>query len=775
MSLGGGRARWLAGITVAAVLSVLWSHPARAWYFPEHAELTRLALRDYAPASATRAIQSVVRDAYYDGLDLCPEATTALHALETSGDAVTCIPYGALPAIAADHANTVVDLRATLSTPIHRLWPASNAVLGALLTKAAKDTWESFQDSAPTDVVRGWTADIARQRSSRGARPPATLSPRDYVRSLDVALFSIDSQYVSRAKNAKTHFHDPTSTIEVTLAQAAVGDLDNALAQALAHHARSLQLAARSRIEPDALAKRAQRTEALLEHAFAVHFIEDGLASGHIVTDPAVAVDQRRAQRHDYFNRQGVAVTRSLAKVRCDSPPPLAQWSGAGLDLCWVAHGDGFASSDDRLYVGEAVARLQTAFALALESDLVAEGEAATAKMKREIDTRVGAPECQNWSAEREPDEGCDIAWETALLDPTPALTGQYPVGVMGATGAERVASWALLTRRRFMAALKVLRDSAPLLAANAGLASVQPGVLNESVVGSPLDALRTPPTPTSAVCPAPPPCPPPGLSPPVAPASPTPPAAGSEGLPKDAQVGQCPAAHACVPSSDVIGFLWLPLLTAWPDAQADATTLEGTDSFGRGIKLQVLASLAATYEAPFQNDSSLVAWAGIGGGVSYTAQGVFPRRHTRAIFELNAGVAQGVTVAGEADRFRSLGVLEVRAPVTTLLLYGIASTFRSAVPLRILGRDFTFGLLGGRAYWLFAGDRPRLNGWDLEIFNFLLSPSESPRPEASADLLESEGRVRIGWRSDNGGLALSSIFGGSFVVALEINSGLFF
>ncbi|HLK38969.1 MAG TPA: hypothetical protein VKU41_19545, partial [Polyangiaceae bacterium] len=137
-------------IAAAAGLAVLLGgSPARAWYFPEHAELTRLALRDYASPSVVESLQRVMVDARGDGLDVCAAATTELHALTLSGDAVTCIPYGALAALAADHSNTVIDLRATLSSVISRPWPASNAVLGALLTAAAQKTWESFQEQVP--------------------------------------------------------------------------------------------------------------------------------------------------------------------------------------------------------------------------------------------------------------------------------------------------------------------------------------------------------------------------------------------------------------------------------------------------------------------------------------------------------------------------------------------------------------------------------------------------------------------------------------------------
>jgi hypothetical protein len=338
----------------AFAAALLAPNPARAWYFPEHAEMTRLALQDFTPAFATQTIQGAVTDARASGLPLCPGVLTALHAVPTAGDSATCIPYGVLAAIAGDHANDATDLRRALSAPMYRLWPASNQTLGAQITAAARGTWIDFQRQMPTEVVRIWTSDVSRV-DARAQELPYTLAPRDFVRVLDAKLWVIDPAYVSRAGDAKTHFHDPTSPVEATLMRAAAGGLDNTLAQALAHHARSLQLALRSRQESDASVRVALRSEALLEHAFAVHFMEDGFASGHIATDPAVASDQRRAHRHDYFDRQGLGVTRALARRRCIFQRAPSDRRSMGLRGCWAAHGDGFAGSEDRLHVGEAV------------------------------------------------------------------------------------------------------------------------------------------------------------------------------------------------------------------------------------------------------------------------------------------------------------------------------------------------------------------------------------------------------------------------------------
>lgn len=718
--------------------AVSWSPEARAWYFPEHAELARLAFRDFAPSFVETTIDEAVRSAPPDLL-LCRAAPVALEALPANGDGTTCVPYGVLAALAGDHASTVDDLYAALSRPVWRPWPASNRVLGVLLTGAAQDTWAKFRANAPVDVVRMWTMEVSRL-SPGAAESASSLSPRDFVRALDAKLFAIDSQYVSRAKNAKTHFHNVTSSVQAIVADAIQGDLDNALAQALAHHARSLQLAVRSRHERYGTVRRALRTEALLEHSFAVHFLQDGFAAGHIMTDPAIEPDQSRTQRHDYFNRQGLGTTRALALARCGLEPP--EWSGSRLLPCWVAHGDGFAMAQDRVYVNEAVARLQTSFALALDD-----------RSFEDLEKELHAERCKSWVDGGAANERCDVAWAVGLLDPLPALfdrqlpecrkdglddlrTAKLDVLADGkqATGTElaaRIRCWAQRTLRRYGKALEKLASTPLLSAADADTPDAQHGVLSPDVVGDPFRGF-------------------------------------SASLREDGGPVESPA-------DGEIGILWIPLLAAWPGPQADPTTLHGTDSFGRGIKAQIVASLAATYGRPFTNRGSVAGWAGAGVGITYSAQGVFPKRHTRAVAELNAGIAEGVTLAGPADRFRSVAVLELRAPVTTLMLYGIAALFHSGRPLDILGEDVTVGFLGARAYFSLNPGQAVFTGWDVEVINVLLDRSELPHEASKNGILDTEGRLRVGFRSDDSRDSLRFPFGGGFMAALEINSGLFF
>lgn len=726
------RSRRLAGLLVAAGVGLSTS-PAAAWYFPEHTELTRVALQDYAPAFVTRVLSQLVDEARSGAFGapayrrLCPGVTTRLDKA-VDADGHTCVPYGALAALAGDHANYGHELGTELAGPSDKgptikpwrgltvSYPRELDPIAVMLTEAAQSNWISFQSSAPRELVEVWT--VNRLGS---APPPLTksLNPHDYVRTLDAALLILDPGYTSRARGAKTHFHDATASVADVLQQAVAGDFDNALAQLMAHHLKSLQLAVESRNAPPAN-KHTLRVAALFEHAFALHFMEDGLAGGHIATDPAVTVDERRAQRHDYFNRQGLAVRRSLLATPCDpsdeqTPSPRRS---TGLSPCWVAHGDGFATSTDRAYVAEAAARVQTEFALALLDDKEVPSE-LTGKPE-------DLPACKAWSSgQARPPFRCDVARAAFLLDPFPEWTRSASHGESEALGA-----WAVDVVHRYRTALAPPPASGTtqnfgdelILFANAGSALAQPGVLPPGIFGQAL--ISEEPSRTDPVW-------------------------DDRGL-----------------------RIVRPLLVAWPAAQSDVTTLAGADIFHRGWQAQIAVNAAFSYANPAHANAATSVWAGVGGGIGFAAQGVFPTRVNRTLVEANVGVAQGYYLAGSDVPFRSLGVIEVRAPVTSFAVYGAAWLFHSRRPLELLGEKMSWGLLGARIYATLGAPRPLLTGWDAEIANLYLGTPGSTNFSLSG-ITASELRIRLGWRSLDFD-RMHSMFDGVVFIAAELSSGFY-
>ncbi len=681
---------------------------AAAWYFPEHAELTRLALRDFAPEFVGDELDGVLLDARALGFKVCAGSDMRLDAAPTEPD-TACVPYGALAALAADHASDWQELARHLSVPTDRAWPLADRPLGLLLTEAAAATWRHFQEEAPVDVLRVWSMDVTRL--SGAPQLPTPVGSRDYVRTLDFALFAIDRGYVDRAGNAKTHFHDGTSDVEAAQARARRGDVDNALGQLLAHHMRSMQLAVHSWFQIGKT-RQAYRVEALLEHAFALHFMEDALAAGHIVTDPGVVVDEKRKQRHDYFNRQGLGLTRAATGRRC-SELDSGSSHDMGLSPCWTAHGDGYATAVDRLYVGEAAARLQTAFALALKSG----------PSDLEINAQLGSTECRAWREDDgEPGVGCDIAWQAMLLDPQPAWARRACNRLPEGAGQLDNAAWARSVVAGFRDALPLLASRPLLPKANAGLATPQAYVVDAELLRWPLGA--------HGVC---------------------------ENYDDNEQAR-----------------LWRPVLMAWPEAQADVTTLQGADAFARGMNLQVLTGLGLSLSDPWKDARSLTTWGGVGAGLAFNAEGVFPYRKTRALVELNAGVTVGYLVAGPGQTFRTLGVTELRVPLTTGFLYLAGWLFKTRAPLSLVGDRFSVGLFGARAYWALDGEGTRLNGWDAEVVNVVLGNGGQATAAAQSGLLDNELRFRVGVRVSSADQRLHRFLGDVFTFSTEVNSGYF-
>jgi hypothetical protein len=182
-----------------------------------------------------------------------------------------------------------------------------------------------------------------------------------YVHDLDVALYFIDSGYVTRARATRVHFRDVGRSFDRVLADLAKeGRIDDLLGRFVFHHTRSLILAANGK-----------RGDALLEHAFAMHFLEDAFAAGHLVMSDASWNEGRDAVRlrHDAFNTEGLEVTHEMSHEPCST---LASdtLELAGLPPCWTTSGDGYLGltpdTSDRLHASAALSRAELAFAIAL-------------------------------------------------------------------------------------------------------------------------------------------------------------------------------------------------------------------------------------------------------------------------------------------------------------------------------------------------------------------------------------------------------------------------
>ncbi len=188
-----------------------------------------------------------------------------------------------------------------------------------------------------------WILEVARI-SARLKRRLAGATRRDQrinaVRDSDIALQRADLDYATRAGSNNVHFllARPDVAIEpeaYALLALGPGAELNAMGAYVWYHLRALAQAARLARGDLAPAVRAQvALAALADEAFALHFLEDSFAAGHMAgTWGNVAV---RKGTHDYYNERGVEVVT---------------WAGRRF----VAQGDAYMGPQDAVRAATAV------------------------------------------------------------------------------------------------------------------------------------------------------------------------------------------------------------------------------------------------------------------------------------------------------------------------------------------------------------------------------------------------------------------------------------
>lgn len=561
---------------VAALLGT--STPARAWYFPEHVVLSEDGHGVLAP-ELQAVLGTAVAEARRDGLTLCERTDQSLDALLVdtplrtkmirTPQSVPCVPYSALSGLAADHASDVGELRTLLSDRT-----------AITLVSAVAYEWRRFLDSA-----------------RRGER---SLDRMSFVHELDVALYFLDPGYVPRARATRVHFRDVGRSFETALRDLATsGRIDDVLGRFTFHHLRSL-----------ILARTGHRTEALLDHAFAVHFLQDAFASGHLVMSSASWNEGRDAVRwrHDAFNADGLPVQRAMAHEPCATLENGA-FELAGLTPCWTTTGDGYLSlnrdATDRLHAAAALSRAEIAFALALDPERVLAYAQALGDL--------------------------ELVAFAAKLDPTPWWTAtradrqKLPAGPKHAL---RIVGNAAAAARR-------LEELA--LPAAAGVDTPrQAGAVDPAVVAGVLDA------------------------PPIF--------ADADEERHEPTIGEPPESSTSAGHAAGLALL-RPTLAQLPTAQADTTAMRPEGHLDHGWAIQIFAAAGAMALVPPRSPVDFVAPAvSLSGGFSYRWGTLLPGRRARAISELNLGVSQMLHVdsTGSTGGSAALTMLdqELRWPV---------------------------------------------------------------------------------------------------------------
>ena len=280
-ALTASRRRLMVYAALAATL-LAPGRQARAWVYPEHRQISLLAVQSLDPQ------RRAVLDGLWAAARLGHEQRLCASAIEAGqATAPSCLDWAAWPAISGDHSCSAAEM---LSTVLESRW-----ILGV--------------------------ADVAARLGQHLANPKKGQWRINVLRTSDIQLQRADPEYATRATSNNAHFllarPAPETTgkeyLELSLSP---GTLANAVGAYAFYHSAALEKARRLSTWPAGVdgARRAELARAVLaDEAFALHFIEDTFAAGHVAgTWGSTAV---RKGTHDYYNEHGLAAQTWAGKL----------------------------------------------------------------------------------------------------------------------------------------------------------------------------------------------------------------------------------------------------------------------------------------------------------------------------------------------------------------------------------------------------------------------------------------------------------------------------
>jgi len=273
---------------------------AFAWIYPEHRDIAVLAVQGL----------DAERKAVFDRLwaearvgaeqRMCADGADAAQGL-----APPCIDWAALPGIAGDHSCSSQQM---LDTVRQEDWILVVADVAAQLkSDLARIPVTARPDQA--EGVSAFLADPQRRLADEASRAQRL----NALRTADTRLQRADPQYATRADSNLAHFMMPRP--DTNLDPFAYGMLTltpgaelNAVGVYAWFHVSALQKASRLANEPQlsAAERQALARAMLFDEAFALHFLEDTYAAGHVAGSWG-DVSQRKGT-HDFYNQNGIEV-----------------------------------------------------------------------------------------------------------------------------------------------------------------------------------------------------------------------------------------------------------------------------------------------------------------------------------------------------------------------------------------------------------------------------------------------------------------------------------
>jgi hypothetical protein len=251
------------------VLTIITTLPGFAWVYPEHRQIALLAIQNLS--AERRAMFSRL---WTEGSGAYSTRLTADVIDPTQGVDVTRLDFAAWIAIAGDHSCSPQDM---LNIVLESKWIMNVAGIAARLKE---------------DLAS------AKNRSQR----------INAIRHSDIRFQSADAEYATRAGSNNVHFltalpsvnTDAYTYLRSCLAE---GAPLNAIGAYAYFHTSALQKA-RQYSETAVVDRAALLLAAMADEAFALHFLEDVYAAGHIAGTWGDA--SLRKGTHDYYNEAGL-------------------------------------------------------------------------------------------------------------------------------------------------------------------------------------------------------------------------------------------------------------------------------------------------------------------------------------------------------------------------------------------------------------------------------------------------------------------------------------
>ena len=288
----------LAAVLTAAGL-IFAAAPAHAWVYPEHRDIAVLAVEKLDPERKAQFDRLWGEARVGNEQRLCAQGADA-----QQGVAPACIDWAAFTAIAGDHSCSSKNmLDSTLKTD----WILQVADVAAQLkvdlaqvVVVARPDLKLLGPDAIGDLQRRVEDETQRARRINA------------LRTSDTRLQRADPQYATRAGSNNAHFLLPRPSTDTTARAYAEltlrpGSDISAVGVYAWFHLSALQKASRLANESLAPAERQALARATLaDEGFALHFLEDTFAAGHVAGTWG-DVSQRKGT-HDYYNEAGLEV-----------------------------------------------------------------------------------------------------------------------------------------------------------------------------------------------------------------------------------------------------------------------------------------------------------------------------------------------------------------------------------------------------------------------------------------------------------------------------------